>query len=74
MLSVAILVFTDKEVWQDAESLCRPRRGAGGKSGYTWLSQPNNLEMHIARKLGGSRFVLQTRQALGGYKTHAFLN
>lgn len=60
MLSVVILVFTDKEVWQDAESFHGPGRSGGqggGESG--WLvsrasshlaSWPKNLEMHIARK------------------------
>lgn len=33
MLSVAVLVFTNKEVLQDAESPGRPRWGAGGESG-----------------------------------------
>lgn len=55
MLSVAILVFTDKEVWRDAESLRRPRQAAGDESGsqlragpaHTWLLWPNSLEMHI---------------------------
>lgn len=58
MLSVVILVFTDKEVWQDAESFHGPDR-SGGESG--WLvsrasshlaSQPKSLDMHIARKSG----------------------
>lgn len=32
MLSVAVLVFTDKEVWRDAESLCRPGQAAQSRA------------------------------------------